>query len=123
MILREKFIKFAADRMEMKQHKEQILKKIRELGARILPSTARLLLYGSQARGDSNEDSDWDMLIILDKEDADYEDFNQYAYPLYMLGAEMQEIFSLIVYGSKQWAQMTSTPFFHNVQRDKIELL
>ncbi len=106
-----------------RKYKEYVIDKIRELGARVLPPSARLVLYGSQARGDSREDSDWDMLIILDKEKASHEDFNRYAFPLCMLGAELQEIFSLIVYGRKQWASMTATPFYHNVQTDKLDLL
>jgi len=32
----------------------------------ILDPTARIILYGSRARGDAQPDSDWDLLILLD---------------------------------------------------------
>ena len=40
--------------------KETILSSIRALGAKVLPKGARLILFGSQARNDVSEDSDWD---------------------------------------------------------------
>jgi len=43
----------------------EILDKIREVAHASLPKGARLLLYGSRARGDAREDSDWDLLLIL----------------------------------------------------------
>lgn len=32
-----------------------------------MPAGSSLLLYGSRARGNAREDSDWDLLILLDK--------------------------------------------------------
>lgn len=107
----------------MKYRSDYIIKKIRELGSRVLPPKASLLLYGSRARGDYHDDSDWDMLIILDKDRATHEDFNSYAFPFCMLGAEMQEIFSLLIYGKQQWQNMHASSFSQNVLVDKIELL
>lgn len=89
----------------------------------LLPLNSHMFLYGSRARGDFKETSDWDMLIILDKEKATHEDYDRYAFPFYMLGAELQQIFSPIIYGSGQWQQMSLSPFYENVQNDKIVIL
>lgn len=106
----------------MKIDSLHIIERIRGMASAILPPNSRLLLYGSRARGDSHEDSDWDMLIILDKHTASHDDYDRYAFPFHMLGAELQQVFSPIVYGIGQWKQMTTSPFYENVQNDKIEL-
>ena len=53
--------------MMMKQ-KEEILYAIKEVIAQVMPTGARVVLLGSQVRNDAREDSDWDILILLDKE-------------------------------------------------------
>ena len=59
---------------------ENIIDKIKELKETVLPS-GKLILFGSQARRDANVDSDWDMLLLLDKEKITPSDFDTYAYP------------------------------------------
>lgn len=100
-----------------------VIKKIRELALSVLPSNSRVLLYGSRARGDYFEESDWDLLIILDKQTATRDDFNKYAYPFHVLGAEMQELFSPIIYGRKQWSDMQVSDFYQNIINDNITIL
>ena len=46
----------------------QTINKLRELGERILPKDAQFILYGSRARNDTKDDSDWDILVVLNKE-------------------------------------------------------
>jgi predicted nucleotidyltransferase len=40
----------------------QILENIRTLKRQLLPND-RMILFGSQARGDARPDSDWDLLV------------------------------------------------------------
>ena len=39
--------------------REYILQSIKEKSAKIMPVNAKVILFGSQARGDYREDSDW----------------------------------------------------------------
>ena len=47
--------------------REHIVNQIREIVHRVAP-TAQTILYGSEARGDAREDSDIDLLILLDND-------------------------------------------------------
>ena len=44
-----------------------------------------LFLYGSQARDEARPDSDWDILLLLDKEQLAEVDHDKYVYPLFFL--------------------------------------
>ena len=43
-----------------------IFKEIQTLKRQLLPNE-KVILFGSQARGDEREDSDWDLLVLLNK--------------------------------------------------------
>ena len=63
----------------MMKQKEEILYAIKEVIAQVMPTGARVVLWGSQVRNDAREDSD--ILILLDKEkleEADHDKFILY---------------------------------------------
>lgn len=76
-------------------------------------------LYGSRARGDERLDSDWDVLILLDKNEIDSDDFNRYSYPLIEKGWEYGADISPQLYTKAEWEQMHITPYYQNVEHDK----
>ena len=47
--------------------REEVISSIKALALKTLPPSSTLLLYGSRARGDNHNGSDWDLLILLDK--------------------------------------------------------
>ena len=49
--------------IDIKTIKEQIMKSLDEMGV----SVESIILFGSRARGDYNEDSDYDILIVTEK--------------------------------------------------------
>ena len=53
----------------MKKEQEHILAAIRKCLAKNLPASGKAILFGSQAKGTARDDSNWDILIILDKEE------------------------------------------------------
>ena len=82
-------------RIDFKTMIERIKASVREIDPE-----ARIYLYGSRVRGTAREDSDWDVLILVDKDKV-----------------------SLRVYSLKEWfSKYMMTPLFFNVQRDGVLL-
>ena len=99
-----------------------ILYQIQQLGRRLLPEEAHLLLYGSRARGDYHEGSDWDLLVLLNRP-QEASDFQNIAYPIMELGFDMGEYFSVQTYSQEEWEAMSFLPYYKNVEQDKIVLV
>ena len=102
---------------------QRFIGQLSRLGRKVLPSTASLWLYGSRARGTAHEDSDWDLLILLDEERQKSSDFVQYAYPFTLMASEDNQMVIPQIYTKKQWQQMQFTPFVKNVEQDKVILV
>ena len=103
--------------------KKNILEQIKRLGKELLPEGSNLLLYGSRARGDYRSDSDWDLLVVVDKEKQQLQDFDQYAYPFIEMGWQTGQEINPMLYTRKEWEKRHFTPFYHNVEHDKIVLV
>ena len=101
----------------------QVLTAIRETLATHLPKGGRALLYGSQARGDARPDSDWDILIILDKERLEPSDYDEVSYPLTTLGWDLGEQSHPIMYTLKEWLANAITPFYKHVEQEGLSLI
>ena len=105
----------------MKKSREQILRAIRQLLKNISPN-AKVILFGSRARNDANINSDWDILIILNKNKIESTDFDAISYPLYELGWSLGENFSSKIYTTSDWQKRQFTPFYKNVESEGILL-
>ena len=102
--------------------RQQVINIIKSEAKKMLPKNSTLLLYGSRARGDAQEGSDWDLLILLEKPKLTVDDY-ALAYPFRELGWDMDEEFSPQVYSKDEWNSFSYTPFYKNVEHDKIVLL
>jgi len=100
----------------------QIFNEIRTLKRQILPNE-KVILFGSQARGDAREDSDWDLLVLLDKEKKAFEDEDTYGYPFAEMGLKYKTYISVKMYTEKEWDKRKSTPFYKNVEQDGIKIV
>ncbi len=99
------------------------IEHLTELGRKILPKGASLWLYGSRARGTARKDSDWDLLVLIDKDKRENSDFMEYTMPFIDLGVKYGEAVMPHLYTYKQWKDYSFTPFEKNVERDKIVLI
>ena len=104
------------------QNRNEVIRQIKELARRVLPADASLLLYGSRARGDAHSESDWDLLILLDKNRVQLSDYDNYSYPFRELGWDIDQMISPIIYTKNNWQENSFTPFYKNVEKDKIVL-
>ena len=102
--------------------KSDPLKKIKEAVLEIEPN-AVILLYGSRARGDAVEKSDWDFLILLDG-NVDVRRTDKIRHRLYELEWELEEVFSSIVRNKKEWNSMPfkSMPIHQKIDLEGIRL-
>ena len=99
------------------------LSKIRQTAISAIPDGGKAILYGSRARGDAHSNSDWDILILLDKDSLDQSDFDNVSYPFVLLGCDLGQEINPIMYTTKEWNSYKTTPFFENVEHDAINLL
>ena len=94
-----------------------IAKSIKSIVAKKAP-LAKVYLYGSRIRGTANQDSDWDVLILLTREiTAEIEE--EITSPLYDLELDTGEVISPMIYNEKEWnTKYRIRSFYHNVMRE-----
>jgi predicted nucleotidyltransferase len=83
---------------------------------------ARVILFGSRARGDARKDSDWDLLILLDKNCITRDDIDNISYPTRELGWNLDEMINPIMYTTTEWEQKSFTPFYKNVMKEGVTI-
>ncbi|SHI85289.1 Nucleotidyltransferase domain-containing protein [Tangfeifania diversioriginum] len=106
----------------MKKAKSKILKQIKQIVKEREPS-AKIYLYGSRSRGTETRESDWDLLILLDKDKITSEEERKVTYPLFDLEFDTGEVISPMVYSEKEWkTKYRITPFYQNVMKEGILL-
>lgn len=79
-----------------------------------------IILFGSHARGDAADSSDYDFIVILDKYDRSLRE------AVVDAGANMlnegNALCAALVYGADQWDRVRESPLGWNVQKEGIEL-
>ena len=105
----------------MRQDHNKILKQISKKLHALAPN-ASSVLFGSRARGDAKPESDWDILILLDKERIELSDHDTIVYPLYELGWNLNLNLSVKLYTKKEWARRHFTLFYKNIEKEGIAL-
>lgn len=79
---------------------------------------AEVILFGSRARGDYKEDSDWDVLVLTKKDEDDFSSKRLIRDALYELELSSGEIITSIIRSKIFWNRLRSTPLYWEVQKD-----
>ncbi|MBQ6070293.1 MAG: nucleotidyltransferase domain-containing protein [Bacteroidales bacterium] len=102
--------------------REAIRNRISRVLEQIAPIQGKAILFGSQARGDARKDSDWDVLILIDKDSISSADIDRVSYPIRELGWEIDAMVNPIMYTMKDWESKSFTPFYKNVMKEGVVL-
>lgn len=89
---------------------DKTILKIKDIAKSAIPSGSKAILYGSRARGDARNDSDWDILILLDKDKLEQTDYDKVSYPFVLLGCDLGTEINPILY-TKNGNRITSPLF------------
>jgi predicted nucleotidyltransferase len=78
-------------------------------------------LYGSYARGEEREDSDIDILIVLDDITAYWKEYDKVSFQIHQAGFKHDRFISINLIEEKKY-NGAETRFIRNVQKDSILL-
>jgi len=84
---------------------------------------AEVILFGSHARGEAHNDSDWDILILLNSVTVDRRTEKEYREELFDVEIEIGQPISTFVFSKNDWESTHSiTPLYQNIKQDGISL-
>jgi predicted nucleotidyltransferase len=88
---------------------------------RSIDPLARVILFGSRARGDNNNFSDWDFLVLVSQE-ANERLKSQIRDSLIDIELEAGQVISTVIYSQEQWPNYQITPLFQNIEKEGLEV-
>ena len=101
---------------------KEVLKGIKQAIHEQDPS-AETYLFGSRATGTHRDDSDWDLLVLVDEAVVTHEVEDKFRETLYDLELATSEIISLFVYPKDYWKEaLKFSPLYAHVNRDGMKL-
>jgi predicted nucleotidyltransferase len=106
----------------MNNHNHIIINQIKKVISQTDP-TATAILYGSRATGKAKKNSDWDILILLDKASVSIKDEQLFRHNLYDIELDTGESISTLVYAMQDWnTRLSVTPIYQDVKQKGIIL-
>lgn len=96
--------------------RQEITNRVKKSVESIDPK-AKVILFGSRARGDFKRDSDWDFLILTSK-NSDESLKRKIREALIDTELEAEEVISTLIYSQQIWRDYQSTPLYKNIITD-----
>ena len=99
--------------------KSQITKEIKQTVLGIDP-TAEVILFGSRARGDFHDESDWDVLVLTDGDESEAKmKQKQIRSSLHALELDQSEVIYAMVHSHDFWEEkLSGSPLYIEVTKD-----
>jgi uncharacterized protein len=101
-------------------NRQELTNKVKE-SIRAIDPNARVILFGSRARGNDKTISDWDFLILTSIQSNETLK-RQIRDGLIDTELEAEEVISTIIYSQEKWENYKFTPLYINILRDGIEV-
>jgi predicted nucleotidyltransferase len=99
-----------------------LLNKCKKAINEVVPD-AEVILYGSRARGDARDDSDYDILVLTDGP-ANMAIEEKLVGCLFPIELESEQVLTVIVYNRQQWdtSLYRAMPLHKNIDREGVVL-
>lgn len=102
--------------------KKEILYLIKKEIHKLSPD-AEIILFGSQARGEENGYSDWDVLVLLNEPNVGIQTEKKYREKLFNVELKTGEVISTFVYSKQDWElNHAITPLYQSIKREGVHL-
>ena len=102
---------------------EQLIDRIVGVVNQTAPNS-QVFLYGSRARGTADNSSDWDLLILMNKNKVTFSDETIFMDAFYELELETGEVLSPLIYSKNVWEKKyLHTLLLENIKREGIRIL
>ena len=97
---------------------KEILERIKNTVLEVEPS-ATVILYGSRARGDNKPDSDWDILILVNKKAISNQYEDSLLNPIYDIELDTNNIISPVIVDKDIWeTKHKISPFYQSIKKE-----
>ena len=102
---------------------EKVVALIKEKAKEILPQGSTVTLFGSRARGDAREDSDWDIHILIPgPERINLDEMTEYVMAFDELGWDNNEEINAIVHTFDGWEKRRCILLYYFIRDEGILL-
>jgi uncharacterized protein len=102
-------------------HRKTLFKKVKQVVHSFDPQ-ARIILFGSRARGDYRKDSDWDFMVLTEKQ-FDWKWSDSIITKLYDVELETNQAIFATIENIENWHKnKVIEPLFRNIVKEGVEV-